>query len=195
MSATTTATEQAPAPAAPRKQTLIDIGQDMAAFSQLLDEVLDASGGELTSDLEQIIDDWLAENGKALAKKADGYAAIIRERQLVAAARKEEAERLHKLAKVDENLADRLKLRLKLFMEATGQKKIETARYKIGVQANGGKVGIELALPPDGAASLPEPFRKASYSANEEVIRGALEAGEELSFAKLKARGTHLSIK
>ncbi len=182
------------APAPPltpaRKRTLWDIDADMSA----LDDLIDEAEGDITA-CEATVDAWFAELKGDLSAKVDGYAGFIGELNARAEARKEEADRLAHRAKIDANLRDYLKNRLKDFFAARGLKKLETKRYKLTVAGNGGKLPLLLA---DSAKNepekLPEPFRKVSYSPNAEAIRAELEAGKPLEFATLGERGTHLRI-
>lgn len=175
------------------KRTLFNIGEDYAALGELLDEI----GGEITSEqAEEAIDEFFAELGDELNIKLDGYAALIREREARAKARDEEAKRIAALAQTDKNTASRLKGRLKSFLEMQGKQKIETARAVIAIQNNGGKAPVILdeyfqAHPEE----LPEGLRKVVFTPDLDAIRAQLESGEDLGFAEIGERGTHLRIR
>lgn len=178
-----------PVPA--KKQTLFQIGADAQALNDLLVEL---EGDISDPAVAEAIDEWLQETGDALDKKLDGYGALIREREALAAARKAEAQRLLDLAKTDENTVKRLKDRLQFFFENNGISKQETARFKFSLAANGGKapVIIDGNYKPD---EVPFSFQKQVVDFDKEEIRKALEAGDELSFARLGERGRSLRIK
>jgi hypothetical protein len=101
---------------------------------------------------------------------------------------------LLELSQVDENRARLFKDRLKWFFETHNLKTVETARYKLSVQRNGGKSPLivdQSVL----ATKLPERFQKVSIDPDTTAIRQALEAGEHLNFAQLGERGTSIRIK
>src|SRR5690242_11723314 len=143
--------------------TLIDIGHDLQTLLLLLEE----SGGEVLPEHEAAIDAWFAEIGAKESGKIDGYVALIREFTLRAAARTEECERLKMRVAADENAAKRSKERLKLYMEMTQQKTIETPRYKVTVAKNGGRVPIDVAIAP---TSLPPEFQRVKIEADVDRI-------------------------
>src|SRR4051812_33370942 len=109
--------------------TLLQIGDDLTALEQLLDGLAE---GEITdAEIEDALEQWFAEVQGDLAAKLDCYCALIREWQLRAAARREEAERLAKRVQADEGNARRLKDRLQFFLQTRGVKKLETPRYTV----------------------------------------------------------------
>jgi hypothetical protein len=175
-------------------KTLFEIGADMEALDAVLEEV----GGDITDDAAaQAIDEWLMENRDNLSQKLDGYAALIQQRNAMAAARMEEAKRLQALAVADTNAARWLAERLKLFFETYGLQKVETARYKVALQRNGGV--LPLLLDDDLTPSdVPEDFVievPATQRIDTGAIRAALERGEALEFARLGERGTQIRIR
>lgn len=169
--------------------TLLDIGNEMRAFLALLDE----TNGELTPETEAALDAFFAEISTDQAAKVDGYCALIRNEELVAAARREEVERLQNRISAGENFVKRLKLRLKEYMELTGQKNIETRRYKVGVVNNGGVQTYQMSCRPE---QLPEEYtdRVIQVQVKSYAIREALVAGKEVPGCNLQPRGTHLRI-
>jgi hypothetical protein len=128
-----------------------------------------------------------------LNRKVDGYVALIRERTLRAAARKQAMERLAKRVRADENAARRLKNRLHWFMKNRGLDKIETKRYRVALCANGGKLPLEVSVGPE---ELPEESQHAvtTVTVDHKALRQALDAGREVPGVKLGECGTHLRI-
>lgn len=171
--------------------TIYEIHDDLNALADLLAEV----GGDITdADAESAIDRWLEETQEATAEKLDRYAALIREMEARSDARKAEAARLAALAAVDANAVGRLKARLLWFCEAHEIPKVETPRFRITVCANGGKAPLLLRVAPE---ELPAAWRTevVTYRADSDAIRAALEAGDNLPFAELGAKGRHVRIK
>lgn len=121
--------------------------------------------------------------------KADGYARVLKELNAEALKFKSEIDRMTARMKVIENNSARLKNHLYDSMKATGKLKFKTDLFSFGIHKNGGLQPIEIL--PD--AEIPDEYcRKEPDNAK---IREALKNGAELSFAMLKERGEHLSIK
>jgi hypothetical protein len=163
----------------------------IAADAQALLDLIDGADAELDPATEAALDAWFQEVEVAEATKLEGYCRLIRILELRAAARKEEAERIAKLVRVDENKARSLKDRLKLYLEVAGKKWIDTATYRITLVANGGKAPLEI---PPNAAELPEQVQRISVSADVDAIREALECGDAVFGCRLLDRGKHVRI-
>lgn len=191
--------------------TLWEIGDDLLALDDLLAEI----GGDVSEEeAERAIDEWLAETREAEAAKLDRYAALIRTLEARAEIQEAESKRLADRARANKNNARRLKDRLLLHMERTGQKKIAGNLYAATVAKNGGKAPVEVTVDP---RDLPAPFRRAKLTLacptdetlealadqatrldlepDTDAIRTALEAGEKLPFARLGDRGHHVRIR
>ncbi len=165
-------------------QTLLAMTDDMLAIEQQLE----AGDGVMTDEQAAALDKLLAD----IDQKADNYAALIRSLELRATARRAALEGLKKLISSDERSADFLTERLKMAMEKLGRKKMETERFRITVANNGGKVPLEIydeTLIPD-KFMIPQPAK-----IDNDGIRQAIEAGEDIPGAKLGQRGTSLRIK
>jgi len=170
------------------KKSLFDIGEDI----ELLEESLSAI--EDDSEMQEVVLGFLEDATQELSQKVDNYLSLIREKQAIAAARKDEAKRLNALAKSDENLARNLKNTLQYFFESRGISKMETPRYRVSIARNGGKKPIVLNQLIE-AKDLPERFQRVEVTPNMDAIREALENGEDLGFAEFDQSGTSLRIK
>jgi len=174
-------------------RSLFEISDDLLA----LEEMLALAGGEITEDeAGAALQDWFDTLGAERDTKIDNYAALIRELDARADAREVEAKRLMALAGSDANNVKRLKERLKLFFELHEIKKLDTPRFRISVQANGGKSPLVVpemweALP----STAPEAFHRRVIELDKQAIREALEAGEEINGCAISERGNHLRIK
>lgn len=170
------------------RRSLFNISEDLERLNELLDEVGD------DTQQQELIQQWFEQLGEERDKKLDGYAALITEMTARAAVRKAEGQRLNELAASDESRARLLKDRLKVFFETHNLKTVETSRYKLQIQRNGGKAPLILdeSVP---ANRLPEQFQRVSINPDTVEIREALERGEHLNFAALGERGTSLRIK
>lgn len=138
---------------------------------------------------EQMVLDTLESIEGNIEDKADNYAKIIRELEIKANARKEEAKRLTDSAKVFENRVKALKNNLYNTMKLTGKTKFATNLFNFNIVKNGGKQTLTI----DG--DVPEEYKKAVIENDTDKIRQALEEGKELTFAHLEARGESLRIK
>jgi hypothetical protein len=159
--------------------------------------LLTECGGELAdAEAEAAIDEWLAETEGDLFKKVDSYCGLIREFEARSEAREIEAKRMMALASADGNQAKRLKDRLKAFFEVYGIKKLETPRFRVSIQANGGV--LPLIIPSDwddDPANAPEAFQRRTIVLDRDAIREAIRNDEETHGACLGERGNHLRIR
>ena len=139
---------------------------------------------ELKEELAKINDD--------IEIKADNYAKIIKNIEGDVNAIDVELKRLQTVKATKMNAVKRLKENLMYSMRETGKTKFKTELFSFGVQKNGGKAPIELTVAPE---DLPEELRRVKYEANNEAIREYIEETGDLSYAVIKDRGEHLSIR
>jgi hypothetical protein len=171
---------------------LFSIGADLEALEALLDE---AAGDISNPAVAAAVKEWFAEIRSNQGEKIDRYVSLLRKWEGQAVAAKAEAEQYQKAAQVRTNCVKALKERLKLYLDMTHQTKVETPTGRtVAVQKNGGKVPMEV-LPDVNPLGVEERFQLKTISLNTDAVRMALEAGEELKFARLGARGTHLAIR
>ncbi len=169
-------------------RTLFDISQDLLAFYERLEDF----GGDVSSpEVEREIDEWFARLGRERDQKLDNYAALIRELEERAKARREEARRLSDRSRRNAEHAAYLKQRLVLFFQEHHLKTIETRRYRLTVQRSGGKAPVVLKTDPE---ALPEAFQRWKVSADLDAIREALESGADFDFAELGERSHYVRI-
>lgn len=93
--------------------------------------------------------------------------------------------------KVRENAQVRLKNMIMVAMDALGVKELEAGDVKFKLQNVGGQLAIEYV---DGV-TVPEKYTKLTIETDNSLVRAALDAGEELSFAHFAPRGRTLKIK
>ena len=103
-----------------------------------------------------LVDAWLETQGD-VAAKLDNYAALIRELDARSETRAAEARRLVALANADAERMASLSARLKAYFERHNLKNFSTARYKLSLQRNGGKMPIVIEVEPE---RLPEEFHR-----------------------------------
>ncbi len=170
--------------------TLYQIGAELSKLENLLAD----NDGVLTPALDAYLTEQLALIETAQAEKADNYISLIRKTEAVQATAKAEAERYARIAKIQENFSERLKDRLKQYMQDHGIKRIDTITGRtIRLQANGGKRSVQYAQGLQ-ASDVPIEFQNQTIAVDSVAVRNALEAGRELEFATLGERGESLRI-
>lgn len=183
-----------------KKQNLFDIGEELEQVFDALDQI----DGEPSPEAQAALEAWFESISDNLDAKIDAYCALIEKFTAHHKIRKAEADRIGVLAKTDLNNATRLKDRLKLFMEVTGNQKMETKFRKVRLQNNGGVAPLEwIEKGSETVAVLPEPpaldTLPPEYVVNVptidiEAIRSDLEGGLDLPFARIGERGKHVRI-
>lgn len=173
--------------------TLYEISEDLRAIEELLAE----SGGEVTDDeAGRVLEAWFDQINEDRDAKIGNYAALIRELEARAEMREQEAARLKAMALADANNARRLKARLKEFFETHQISKIETPRFRVSLQNNGGQP--PLLFPSEWEtepAAAPEAFHRHVVLLDKEAIRTAIREGQETHGATEAPRGKHLRIR
>jgi hypothetical protein len=159
--------------------TLMELTQRTEAIQKILEAGIAVETPEQETALDKLIQDEL-ETRSQLDAKIDGYCTLIREVDLTTTARKDESKRLGALAQVGERLSKRLKANLQTAMERLGIRALETARFKLWFQRNGGKPPMEL-----DEFCIPREYMKVELKPDLEKIREALNQGQELPFARL----------
>ena len=125
----------------------------------------------------------------AIETKAGGYVNVIKQLEM----EQEQAEKLSRAfaakAKTRENSIKRMKEMLLYAMDRLGKTEMEAGDFTFKIQKNGGQQPLKI----DG--EVPDNYKKIIYEDDKELIRKALNDGEELEFAHLEPRGRHIVIK
>lgn len=162
-----------------------------AAIQNELDAILEQTGGEVTPEVDALCDRLLCLDDQT-ADKFDRYGHVIADMTLKASGYKERAKALSAAAAVLENSAERMKQCLKEFMERHDMKRFDGEWYRFMVQANGGKVPLIIDdVDPESVLGM---YQKRTVDFDRQYIRELLEAGQQVSFARLGERGTNLRI-
>jgi hypothetical protein len=171
----------------------LEEGMSLYAITSEMQAILDAmlDGGADSPEAMEALDAALTDLDGALEQKAESYAGLIRELEMRSQMRTEEMKRIRALADADATLAERLKERLRDAMTATGKTRIETARFKLSVVGNGGRLPLSIADPD----ALPEAFTRTIREPDTNAIRAALDGGVPVPGCTLLPRGSRLSIK
>jgi Gp157 protein len=148
------------------------ISNDLSA----LEAILLGQDGEITDDeAGQAIEAWLNQVNLEVEDKVEGLCVLMSEFHAAAEAREHEAQRIAALATTDRNAAERIKRRIKNFFDIHKIKKLDTPRYRLWIQGNGGKA--PLTVPEQWErepASAPEQFQRRKIELDKDAIRSAL---------------------
>src|SRR5262249_5716745 len=131
---------------------------------------------ELTEEERQgLVDKWLEAQGD-VTQKLDECAAWIELLECMAEQRPFQSDRMHRLAQGDENRAERVRARLKVYFERHELTKFRTPRFTIALQANGGK--RPLLVPnswEQDATVAPAIFQRQRVELDKDSIRKMVE--------------------
>ena len=152
-----------------------------------LDALLEESGGELTEEIEQALDQVEGQ----FYDKAEKIGAYILALVAHEATAKAEAQRLRDLTKVRTNKVTRLKTYLKFMLESTGRDKVETATFRIGLCQNS-QPTIRWQGP---SAEIPETFRITDYRVDGAKAQAYLKEHSKLPDGFDVELGSHVRIK
>lgn len=170
--------------------SLFDLSNRLASIEALLENGLPETP-EAEAELDRVLAEELATR-EALEQKAEAYVGIITELEALAAARKAEADRVAKLAKIPAQQAERLRQNLKDALIRLNVRKLLTDRHQVSLRKAGGKAPLEL-----DEFMVPAEFVTVETitTPNKELIRQRLDAGEVLEFARYGERQDSLIIK
>ena len=152
-------------------------------FQQLLDMI---QNGEYTE--EELADTMEGLDGE-IEIKADGYAKVIKEIEGNVSTIKAEIDRLSGKKSALDNSIKSLKQSLEMAMRTTGKVKFKTDLFSFNIAKNGGKQSLDIH------DEVPSEYCKTEIKPDNDLIRKALENGEQLPFAILQERGESLRIK
>lgn len=169
--------------------TIFDLGN----IGRALIDALEEAEGELCPELERFFD----ELADAKEDKLESYCFVLAELEARAEAQKQKAKEILERAKANENQVARLKARLKTAFEVYGWSKEKAGAFTVALQANGGLLPIKWRFDdePTLLAWVPERFIIKVPKVDREGVRKALADGEELDFAELGDRGSHIRVR
>lgn len=169
----------------------------MATLLDLSDSIVDLERElEAAEDIETreaLISQYFTAVGDR-NEKLDSYAGLIRELELRAEVRKSEAERIMNRSRIDNNKAQFLKERLLLVFKTFNLSSVETARFRVTLASNGGKLPILITCPVE---NLPSEYIKqiTTTKADLEKISEDLSAGVIIDGVCWGERGESIRIK
>lgn len=143
--------------------------------ARLIEEQLEESGGELTPELEQRINEFMAGS----KDKIEAAAMVVRSLNASAEACKAEAKRLSERNAALERSADRLKNLMLSAVDLGFAGKIKTNFFTIWGQNSADTTHFDVQ-PDVQLDSLPERFVRVKRELNREELKSAFKAGEKL---------------
>lgn len=159
--------------------TLYEIKEEFRALYELA----------ISDDDEQAFLDTFEGLKGDLEAKAGGYVHVINQLLMEAAECSKVIDVFKAKKEVRENHVKRMKEALMEAMDAAGVDKLQAGEYTLKIAKNGGLQPLKI----DG--DVPDSFTKVIVQPDNDLIRKALNDGEELGFAHLEPRGRHLNIK
>ena len=168
--------------------TIYELGEiERHALNVLAEHGGDMDEPEVLSALEQL--DCVTVQ---IENKCEAYCKLIKEMEAQGEARKAEAVRMRNLADTDLKAAKALRSRMLWFMESSGKKKVDAGKFRVKVQKNSGPQPIDV-----DEDRVPPPYliETVVQTIDTARIREELAEGEDLKFARIMERGTHVRIK
>lgn len=141
------------------------------------------------AETEQVFLDTLEALRGELEVKAGGYIRVIKTLEMEVDGCDNVLEEFQKKKIIRTNSIKRMKDALMNAMDVAGVDEIPAGEYTLKIAKNGGLQPLKI----DG--EVPDNFKKVIYENDKDLIRKALNDGEELDFAHLEPRGRHLNIK
>ena len=159
--------------------TLFEIKEQFLALYELA----------ISENDEQAFVDTLDALKGELEIKADGYTHVIMQLQMEAKECDNVIAAFKAKKEIRENHIKRMKQALMDAMDVAGVESIPAGEYTLKIAKNGGLQPMVIT------GEVPDNFKKVIYEDDKDLIRKALNDGEELEFAHLEPRGRHLNIK
>lgn len=158
-----------------------DMNDDLSLYGiadelQALDDMLDSTGGEITTEWEQR-QEWLLE---MLTKKVDGCVGYIQKLEDQCTLAREQQNRLDSFIKTKQNRIKNFKYYIKLCMQKTGKKEFEGLLCRVFEKA--GSLSVEV----DDVNKLPFEFiKEGEPTAKKKEIAIVLKSGQTVEGARL----------
>lgn len=174
--------------------SLIQVGQEIEIYQEILNQLEDAEEAEAEPELIQQAIANITKLQDQQDKIINKIVAAIKEAELLAELRTQEAQNYQRLAKEDKNRSLRLKSFLLQYCNSQRIKKLKVIAGNISVGKPGGKPALKIR---DGvmATQIPVEYQKITIEIDKAKIREALEKGKLLDFAYIKQPSDILRIK
>ena len=173
--------------------TLYELTEQFQDICDILENLEDE---QIPAELASAVDELLQQKSEAKAdlyNKIDGYISLIKHLEMFAEMREKEAKRMAELAKRDKKKVEFLKTRLIEHLKSTGQSKIKTSKFSLGVrQASQAPLVVKGNI-----NDLPDEFKKVLIEPDKKALRDAIKSEVEgiEQYAELGERSSYLSIR
>ena len=157
------------------KLSLYEIAEDQ----RLLNEMLEANGGELTPEIEEAMQ--ITEEN--MTAKAEAYGATIAEYDAQAEICASEIKRLMAYKKTCENVSKRMKERLSDAMLAFNTEKLNAGTFRFSFRKS-----TSVAI--DDETLIPEQYFKVERTLSKKELSEALKGGVMIAGARLEQKQT-----
>jgi hypothetical protein len=149
-------------------------------IEQEIDNILDLDASEMTPEQQAAVDAYLEELAGQEAGAVDGFARYVRMKIAMAAAKREEAQRLMQSARSDEGSANYLKMRFIQVMQARNLTRVKGHAYKVSIRST---PVVQIF----DEKALPEQYVKTTTTTvpDKLALRDALKGGAEIPGAAL----------
>lgn len=165
--------------------SLYELTNEMLELQEMLEQAEDLDAFEVVIDTTEAV--------KAeFDAKMENYAKLVKSIEASQKAREEECKRLKARCDADKKKVAKLKAAMMGAMNTLGITESGGDILSVKIAGNGGPAPIVVMADPK---DLPDEYRKVTYDANNEAIRKALEAGEDIDFACFADRGVSLRIR
>ena len=173
--------------------TLYELTEQFQSICDILESLEDE---QIPPELSSAVDELLQQKDEAKAdlyNKIDQSISLIKHLEMFAEMREKKAKRTAELAKRDRNKIDFLRNRLIDHLTATGQDKVKTPKYSIGVR----KASQAPLVVKGSIDDLPDEFKKVTIEPDKKALRDAIKSEVEgvEQYAELGERSSYLSIR
>ena len=173
--------------------TLYELSDQFQSLCNILESLEDE---QIPVELQREVESLLAQKDETQAQlysKIDNYISLIKHLEMFAEMREKEAKRMAELAKRDRNKVDFLKKQLLNHFESTGQSKVKTWKYSVGLR-KASQAPLHLK---GSVEELPDEFKKVIVEPDKKALRDAIKSSVEGidQYAELGDRSSYLSIR
>lgn len=138
---------------------------------------------------EEVLKDTLEAVMGEFEVKAEGCVYFMKRLEMERDKAKDVANDLLAKAKARDNALNRMKEMIQKTMESAQVTKVDAGAFTVSIQKNGGKLPLIIT------GEVPDGCKRIILEDDKDLIRKRLETGEELDFAHLGERGSHIVIK
>jgi uncharacterized membrane-anchored protein len=171
--------------------TLIKLSEEARALEARIALLAEESGGEITEELELLIDE-LAVLEIQTTGKLDKYVYVMKKIESEQEMLKDRMKAVQSMMKAKENTANFMKARIMFHMQNMETTELQGELWTLKIVNSGGKLPViysDYVL-----EDLPPAYVKTVTSLDSDAVRKVLDSNVELDFASYGERGKSLRI-